>query len=120
MWAAAEVDVVAAAVERDDLAIGDVREAFELVLLLGEDLGGLLARNLKALERKGGRYDFANLLLDGGKVLLRYAVPEVEIVVEAVVCRGADVDLGVGEKPADGGGHDVRRAVAYRLDGMHF
>ena len=116
--AAAEVPVVAALVERDRLALGDVREALDLVGLAAslEELPRLLARHLDALEGVVRLRDLGHLGLDRGEVLLAEAVLEVEVVVESVVRRGSDVELRVGPELGDGVCHDVRRTVAQGLD----
>ena len=116
--AAAEIPVVAALVERDRLALGDVREALDLVGLAAslEELPRLLARHLDALEGVVRLRDLGHLGLDRGEVLLAEAVLEVEVVVESVVRRGSDVELRVGPELRDGVCHDVRRTVAQGLD----
>ena len=119
--AAAQVPVVAALVEGNRLAVGDVRQALDLVLLAAafEKRLRLAARHFDALERvvRGG--DFSHFLLDRREILFAEAVRQVEVVVEAVVGRGPDVELDVGEQLAYGVCHDVRRAVAQGLD-VHF
>ena len=109
--AAAEVDVVAGAVDGDGLALGDVGQALELVGLVLEELLGLGAGELLAHEGQLGADELAHGLLDGREVLRAQAVGQVKVVVKAVVGRRPDVDLHVLEQRTHRGGHQVGRAV---------
>jgi hypothetical protein len=54
-------------------------------------------------------------MLDLGEVLGRERLGAHEVVVEAVLRRGAERDLGAGEEFLDGLGQHVRRVVAQQL-----
>ena len=56
--------------------------------------------------------DLLHLLLDGLEVLGGERLLDVEVVVEAVLDRRADAELGLGEELLHGLGHDVRGGVA--------
>ena len=56
--------------------------------------------------------DLLHLLLDGLEVLGRERLLDVEVVVEAVLDRRADAQLGLGEELLHGLRHDVRGGVA--------
>ena len=82
---AAHLEVVAHGVRADRLALGDVRETLELVLLAGEARRHVGTRHLRAHERLVERDEARDLLFKGGEVLGGEPVLEVEVVVEAVV-----------------------------------
>ena len=109
----AEVDKVVLAVDGDALVGADGVEQLQLVrlVLLLEDLAGLVARHNLALQAGGFLYDGLHLLLDGVEV---FAVEraEVEIVEEALVGRGANGQLGLWEEVLYSLGHDMRGGVA--------
>jgi hypothetical protein len=120
--AGAQVHELAVLVERDLLALGDVRQAAELVALLAagpDDLGGLLAGDLPPQERLVLVGDLLHLGLDLHQVLGRQLVVEVDVVVEARVRGRADVELGLGENPQEGRRKDVRGRVAEFFEGSH-
>jgi len=114
---AAQVGEVAAVVQADRLALGDVRQALQLVLLaaLGHHVPDFRAGLFLAHE--GGVFgdDLGHFGLDRGEILGRQAVLQVEIVVETVVRVRADVEEGIGPQAAHRGRHHVRRAVAHRF-----
>ena len=76
-----------------------------------------VGRQLVAHERLVGLDDLAHLGLDRGEVVVaeRLAAGQLEVVVEAVLDRRADRELGAGEQLRDGLGHDVRRRVAQHV-----
>jgi len=109
---AAHLDVVADRVGRDRAAGGDdVGEALELVMLAGEEPLRLVGGDLLLHERLVEGDEARDLGLDLREVLRRDAVGEVEVVVEAVVRRRADVHLHVVEDVHDRARHKVRRGV---------
>ena len=112
----AEVDPVAVAVQREDLGAlaDDVLDDLDLELLTlgGEQLDRLLRRDLGALEAQVRRDDRVGLGLDAGELVLRERLAAIEVVVEAVLDRRTDRDLGPREQPLHGIGDDVRRVVA--------
>ena len=112
---AAHLHVVADGVGRDVLALGDVAEALELVLLAREHLRALVARDDLPDERLVERDEARDLSLDLREVLRRKAVRQVEVVVEPLVRRRADVDLHVLEHVLHRARHQVRRGMPPHL-----
>ena len=112
---AAHLHVVADGVGRDVLALGDVAEALELVLLAREHLRALVARDDLPDERLVERDQARDLGLDLREVLRRKAVRQVEVVVEPLVRRRADVDLHVLEHVLHRARHQVRRGMPPHL-----
>ena len=115
--AAAEVDKVAGLVKTDLLAFRNIGEPLELVGLSGllQHLFGFGARELEVLERQFAADQLLHLLLDLLQVLIDQAMLHVEVVVEAVFGRGADVELRIRIKFLDRRGHHMGRAVADRI-----
>ena len=119
---AAHFRVVANGVRGYVLALWNVGETLELVLLPGEHLRALFARNdlldESLIERDEPRY----LGLDPGEVLGRDAVWKIEVVVKPLFRRGADIDLHVIEHVHDGARHQMRRRMPSFLlcDFSHF
>ena len=112
----AHVDVVALLVEGDAGVIVQVVDVLDLVLLAallhkGDGLGtGLLVHGkLEVLLD-----DLFHLGLDRGEIVLADldALGQVDVVVEAVVGRGAVGKVGLGVQALDGLRHDVRGRVA--------
>ncbi len=110
--AAAHLDVVADRVDRNRLAFGDVRQALELVLLPGQELLAFRARDRLLDERLVQGDQAGDFRLDLGEILRRKAVRQVEIVVETLVRRRADVDLHVVKQIHDRTRRHVGGAVA--------
>ena len=103
------------AVEGDDLSVGDVGEALHLEVLAHrrEELEGVVARDLLALEDRALGEDLVHLRLDGHEVLRGEGVGAAEVVLELlamVLAPGVDLDLG--PQALYGVGHDVLGAVA--------
>ena len=113
MRPAAEVVPVAVPVDRDLLAFGDALDQFGLVVLADpvEMRDGLVARPDFAARRQIGLDDLAHLLLDFGEVFGCERHVAREVVVEAVVDRGADGHLRAGVKRLHRHGEDMRRIV---------
>ena len=115
MGAYAHVDVVALLVEGDAGVVVQVTDVLDLVLLAalfhkGDGLGaGLLVHG----ELEVLLDDLFHLSLDRGEVVLADldALGQVDIVVEAVVGRGAVGKVGLGIEALDGLRHDVRGGV---------
>ena len=121
--AAAEVGEGPVPVERDGLdrvggvgILHEVLDQLDLVVLAlaPEALDRLGDRHVLALEVLVGLDVLAHLGLDALEVVLGQlgAVREVEVVVEAVLDRGADRDLHAGIELHHGGGEHVRGVVA--------
>ena len=117
--AAAEVDEVAAGVQRDGLALGDVLQTRKLVgLPLGfEDGLRLLAGDLRTHEGNLLADHLAHSSLDLLQVTRLEPVLHVEVVVEAIRSRRTDVEFDVRPEFCHDGRHDVGRGVA---DGAKF
>jgi hypothetical protein len=86
----------------------------DLVRLVGEHLEGLVGGQLGPHERLVVIDDLAHAGLDRREVVVaeRAPVREVEVVVEAVLDRRSDRELGAGEQLRDGLGHHVGGRVA--------
>ena len=113
MGAAAEVGEVAADIERDLAVVGDVGEAFDFVLLAasGEEGVGVFAGHDLAFEREMRAGDLLHFRLDLRQVVNRETGFQVEIVVEAVLGGGTDVELDVRVEFLHGRRHHVGCAV---------
>ena len=113
----AHVDVVALLVEGDARVLVEVADMLDLVLLaaLLHKGDGLCAGLLEDPELEVLLADLLHLGLDGGQVVLAdlLALGEVDVVVEAVVGRGAIGEVGAGIQARDGLGHDVGGRVAH-------
>jgi hypothetical protein len=75
-------------------------------------LAGRLVGHHTAREPLPALLDLLHLLLDGLEILGRERPLDVEVVVEAVLDRRADAQLGLGEQLLHGLRHDVRGGVA--------
>ncbi len=118
--AAAEVHEGAVAVEGDRLALGQVADQLFLVVLALEVIErGLAGREDRVLEALIGRDVGAHPLLDRRQVVGREGAGQVEVVVEAILDRRADAELGFGEEFEHRLGHDVRRRVAHPFEIVH-
>ena len=84
---------------------------FELEGLVAEQVVGLGARCLGALEGQVCADGLGHLFLDGGEVIVGEGAGKLEVVVEAVLGGRADGELGLGEDGANGLGHDVGGGV---------
>lgn len=123
--AAAHLDVRAVVGGRGTLDADEL----QLVRLVGELLAGRLVGDDAAGEALAALLDLLHLLLDGLEVIGGEGAGHVEVVVEAVLDRRADAQLGLGEQLLHGLRHDVRGRVAqdveavrggdlHRLDGL--
>ena len=110
--AAAQVDERTIGVDGDDFVLAQLGEALELERIIGEDFLRFGARDLLPLEGKLLGGDALHLLLEVGEVVGRERLRDLEVVVEAVVDRRAEADLGVGAKAPDRGREHMRRRVA--------
>src|SRR6185437_11891377 len=98
MWADAEIDEIALAVEADLLRRRDFLNPFGLVALAdaGEEGGRLVALPHLAGDLLVALDDLAHARLDRGEVFRRERGIAGEIVVEAVLGRRAEGNLGLG------------------------
>ena len=114
--AAAEIGEVALRVE-GDRAFGGV-DQLDLVglVLLVEVALGLLGADLLAVPGAALGELLADLLLDLLERVLADRLRELEVVVEAVLDRRADRDLGAGVEAPDGLGEQVRGRVAQDVE----
>jgi hypothetical protein len=96
------------------VGLGGALDDLALVRLVREERQRLLGAHLAAGERLAGGHDLAHACLDGGEVVLAERAParQVEVVVEAVLDRRADGELGAGEQLGHRLRHHVRRGVA--------
>ena len=110
---AAEVGEAALAVDRDGRVV-DRLDQLDLVdlALVAEGAQRLVAGHLAAHERRVGLDDLGHALLDALEVLGREGLLDVEVVVEALLDRGADRELGAREEVGDRLGQDVGARVA--------
>src|SRR5438876_1173009 len=113
----AEVDELPLAVERHARGV-DPLEDLDLVGLgaLAEEADGVRTAHLLALEGIVGLRDLAHDRFDPREVLGREGLGLPEVVVEAVLDRGPDRQLHVGEEALHGLGHDVRGGMAERRE----
>ena len=111
---AAEVEPLALVVEADRLAFRDGVEQLELEPLAHPLEAGVrvLAAHLLAAEGPVGLHDLGHPGLDPGQVVRGERLLAVEVVVEAVLDRRADRDLGAGIEVLHRLGHDVGAVVA--------
>lgn len=86
-------------------------DELQLVRLVGELLAGGLVGDHPAGEPLSPLLDLLHLLLDGLEVLGREGPLDVEVVVEAVLDRRADAQLGLGEELLHRLCHHVRGGV---------
>jgi hypothetical protein len=91
-----------------------------LVRLVGEPLQRLVPSQFLADERLGGGHDLAHPGFDPGQVLGREGLFEIEVVVEAVLDRGADRVFRSGEEVADGLGQHVGRRMPEDMESVGF
>ena len=113
---AAQVGEVALAVGGDGLALGQLGDELALVRLLFEGVERLEPVELGAREGLLLGDDLVHALLDRLEVLGRERATDVEVVVEAVLDRRADAELGHREEVLDGLGHHVSRRVAQDVE----
>ena len=93
-------------------------DQLQLVRLVGQLLAGGLVGDDAAGEALAALLDLLHLLLDGLEVLGRERLLDVEVVVEAVLDRRADAELGLGEQLLHGLRHDVRGGVAQDVEAV--
>ena len=115
--AAAKVDEVLLLVARE-AALGNARDDLDLqrVVLRREDRDGLGLRHLPADDDVVLDHDLLHLGLDLLEVLGREGTARIEIVVEAVLDRGADPDLDAREEALDRVRAEMRRRVPIELE----
>ena len=120
VWAAAQIDPVTLAVQRDHLGIRQVADQLGLVsLALGlEERDAFIAVDHAAHERRVPADDLAHLRLDGGKILGGERLVAGEIVVEPVLDRRPDRDLGAGKQRLHCLGQHMGAIVADHLQGI--
>ena len=103
-----------ARVVEGDLVFRDLVDVVDLQLVADplEAVLGLLAAHAGTRVRPLLGGDLAHPLLDLGEVLLGQRLGGAEVVVEPVVGRGAESEVGAREQLQDGHGEQVRGAVA--------
>ncbi len=112
--AAAEIEPLPLAIDRQGLVAGDVANDLHLERLAGavEDPDGLVARPLLAADGEVALGDLGHLLLDAPQVFVAERPVGGEVVVEAVLNHRADGDLSAGKELLHGHGHEVGGGVA--------
>ena len=108
---AAQVDEWPVGVGADDLVGPEVADALELERIIDEPLEGLVAAHFRAHERELFGDDLPHLRFERGEVLRRERLRHLEVVVEAVVDRGAEADLRIRTQPTHRGREDVGAGV---------
>ena len=83
-----------------------------------QNCDGLVAVHFDPLERLVFLDDLGHFGLDPGKILLGKPPLALEIVVEAVLDRGAEGQLNAVEKPHHRPGHDVGAGVPHDIQGL--
>jgi hypothetical protein len=118
VWASAQVEPVALAVERDCLARGNRRDDLGLVLLANrlEVPDRLVARHFLALHWQVLLHDLGHLHFDGGEVFRRERALVGEVVVKAVLDHRADGDLRAGIERLHCLCHEVRSGMAQDVE----
>ena len=101
-------------------AAAQVVEDLDLVGLAVLDEPGPTSQRLElvAHERVVGSDRRRHPRLDGGKVVRGQRSRQLEVVVEAALDGRPDAELRAGEQVHHGLGHDVRRRVAHRVEGI--
>ena len=115
--AAAEIDPLALAVQRDGLVARNALDDLRLVLLapVAEEPDRLVAVPHLARDRLVAIDDLAHALLHALQILGGEGLLAREVVVEPVLDGGSDGDLGLRPELLDRLGEDVGRVVAQQL-----
>ena len=108
----AQVQERAVLVDRDHLVVGHLLQPLQLERVIGEELPALLLADAAPLEGEVGGDHLAHARLEGLQVFGREGFVHLEVVIEAVLDRGAEADTGAGTQLAHRGGQDVRGRVA--------
>jgi len=118
--AAAEIDEIALAVERDLLAFGNRRDDFGFVLLshVAEELDRFVAPHHRAFDFDVPLRELAHALFDRSEILRRERPFVRKIVVKAVLDDRADRHLRVREKLFDGVREQVGARVADHIEAV--
>ena len=113
----AKVGELALTVEGNDGVLRQIVDQLDLVglLRLFHERDSLGTGQLKALELQLFLADLAHFLLDGFKVVGREGMLAVNVVIEALLDRGADGELCARVQAADRLRHDVRAGMMVRF-----
>ncbi len=111
MGSAAEVVEITAFIEGDHLPFGNIFKAFEFIDLPFEHPNGVFARHFEPLERQILFGDLLHFGFDLFKIVRCQTIGEIEVIVEAVVGRWANIELDVVKQAAHGGSHHMGGAV---------
>ena len=121
MRTAAEVKKIAAAVHRDDAVFRNVGETFQLVFLIRKQFFRFFACDFDPFKRVIRLDDLRHLLLDLREFLDIDMFRNIEIVIEAVIRTGADIEFRIGIKLFHGCRHHMGGAVPEGFNGkLHF
>ena len=120
MRAGAHVEPIALAVDGDLLVFGDLANPFglEALAMLTEIIGDPVATPELARDLLVAVDDLAHALLDGGEIIRREGRLAGEIVIEAVLDRRPEGDLGAGIKLLHRLGQDMGAVVAQQIEGI--
>ena len=118
--AAAQVDPVALAVERNRVLLRDRGDdlGFVFLALLAEKLHGFVTRHLAALDRQILLGDLGHALFDRREIFRRERPLVREVVVEAVLDHRADGDLRIGKQLLHRVREQMRGRVADDVDAL--
>jgi len=111
----AEIHERPVGVHRDDLAVPQLGDPFQLEWVVGEAAVGFLPAHFLPDEAVILRGHLGHLLFDGGQVFGRERTLDGEIVVKAVLDRRAEADPCLGEELPDRRGKDMGGGVAEHL-----
>jgi len=116
----AHVEPAALAVDRDLLVLRDLADPFglEALAMLAEVIGDAVAAPDLAGDLLVAVDDLAHALLDGGEIIRREGRLAGEIVIEAVLDRGAEGDLGAGIELLHRLGQHMGAIVAQQIEGI--
>ena len=120
MRARAHVEPVALAVDGDLLVLRDLADPFglEALAMLAEIIGDPVAAPDLAGDLLVAVDDLAHALLDGGEIVRREGRVAGEVVIEAVLDRRAEGDLGAGIELLHRLGQHMGAVVAQQLEGV--
>src|SRR5436309_12743463 len=99
------------------IGTAELLDLLDLVVLLAlaEELEGIGHAHVAVLEGRVSFHDLAHLLFDLPEVVRREGPREVEVVVEAILDRWTETELGAREELEHRAGHDVGGRVPQRV-----
>ena len=117
MRTTAEVDEVAALVERDGRAVRDIRQPFQFVVLPAffKELLSFFAGHFGTGEGQMRLCDLFHFGFDLHQIFVVQCCSDIEVIVEAVSSRGTDVKLDIRVEFLNSSSHHVSGAVPDRF-----